>query len=160
MCRCICGCWLWLYAYVYKKKTKKTGRWVLSGLNVAACAVVLVLVLGGWALCPPPSAILFLFAPCTFRTIYFTEVHKYSKWAQAPLQEKNKRPIRPPSPPPFFLPVQFTLCLDPCTFALQWFVCCNRGVLWHVGAPSVRLPEVQHLYFRVPLSSLVVRKNN
>ena len=83
-------------------------------------------------------------------------------WAQAPLQEKNmgipthSPPSSPPSP--FFLPVKFKFCLDPCTFALQWSVCCKRGVLRAIRKTSVGLPEVQNLHFRVPLSPVVMRK--
>jgi hypothetical protein len=45
-----------------------------------------------------------------------------------------------------------------CTFALRWFVCCKKWVLLRVGKMSVGLPEAQHLYFRVSLSPMVMRK--
>ena len=44
------------------------------------------------------------------------------------------------------------------TFQLPWSVCCKRGVLLRIGKTSVGLPEVQHLYFRLPLSPVVMRK--
>ena len=89
-------------------------------------------------------------------------VHIPSKklWAQAPLQEKNMGiPAHPPPPPLPLLPTGkiqiLPRSLHVCTTMV---VCCKRGVLLWIRKISVGLPEVQHLYFRVPLSPVVMRK--